>query len=427
MTNIPYTKKVFPNGMKYIFIPQPQSLATTVLILVSTGSEYEEKEISGLSHFLEHLCFKGTKKRPIPSLISEELDSLGAEYNAFTGNEITGYFAKSANKNFPKILDVVSDLYLNPLIDQEEMDKEKGVIIEEINMYEDLPMRKVRDDLAFLMYGDTPAGRSIAGTKDTIKNMTRDDILSYRNIHYIAPKTTVVVAGGLSVNPEAVIAEYFAGIGTGEVIKKNNNIINQSAPQIFVRDKDTDQTHLAIGIKAFNLFDDRRYALSLMSGILGGSMSSRLFKKIREEMGAAYYIRSSSELSSDYGLLSISSGVDKDRLVEIIKVILAELKLLKNNLVSEEELNRVKEYISGKLILQLETSDDVAEFYGAEEALMGGIRTPEEILEKIKNVTSNDILKVANDILKEDGLNLAIIGSISSEVKEELRRVFNLS
>jgi len=427
MADLPYIKKIFPNGMKYIFVPQPQSLATTVLILVSTGSDYEGKEINGVSHFLEHLCFKGTTKRPAPSLISHELDSLGAEYNAFTGSELTGYYAKAANKHFPKILDVVSDLYLNPLIQEEEMNKERGVIIEEINMYEDLPMRKVWDDLSSLMYGDQPAGRSITGTKETIKKMTRADIVAYRNLHYIAPKTTVVVAGGLGVNPGAIVAEYFAGISAGESIQKLKTNEAQSIPQCFFRDKETDQTHLVIGIRAFDRLDNRRYAFSLLSDILGGSMSSRLFRKIREEMGAAYYIHSSPELFSDYGFLSISSGVDKTRLVEITKAIMGELKTLKEQPVGEEELNKSKEHIAGKLALQLETSDEVAGFYGGEEALTGAIRTPEEILEKIKSVTSEEIINVAKEIIMGDRINFAAIGSMSDKIKKEVQGVFKLA
>lgn len=426
MENSPYIKKTFSNGIRYIFVPQPASLATTVLILVSTGSEYEGREINGLSHFLEHLCFKGTKKRPTPGLLSDELDGLGAEYNAFTGNEVTGYYAKAANKNFQKILDVVSDLYLNPLVQEEEMDKERGVIIEEINMYEDLPMRKVWDDLAYLMYGDQPAGRSIAGTKEIIAKITRNDIMAYRKIHYIAPKTTVVVVGGLGVNPEAVVNEYFAGIETGEPIHKIKTIESQTIPQIFFRDKATDQTHLAIGVRAFGLFDERRYVLSVLSDILGGSMSSRLFKKIRDEMGAAYYIKSSPDLYSDYGLLSVSSGIDKERLPEITRVIMDELESFRENLVPEEELNKAKEHISGRLALQLETSDQVAEFYGGEEAVTGSIKTPNEVLEKIKAITSENIMTVAREIITNERINLAVIGSISDKAKEETQKAFKV-
>jgi len=427
MADLPYIKKVFPNGMRYIFVPLPQSMATTALILVSTGSEYEHKAINGISHFLEHLCFKGTIKRPEPGLISKELDELGAEYNAFTGNEITGYYAKAANKNFQKIFDIVSDLYLNPLIQEDEMNKEKGVIIEEINMYEDLPMRKVWDDISVLMYGDQPAGRSIAGTKDVIQNLTRQDIVAYRSQHYIASKTTIVIAGGLGVNPEVVIAEHLANMGTGALIHKTRTKEDQLGSQTFFRDKQTDQTHLAVGIRAFDLFDDRRYALSVLSNILGGSMSSRLFRKIREEMGAAYYVGSAPELSSDYGLLAISAGVDKTRMPEITETIIGELSSLRDNPVNEEEINKAKEHIAGKLILQLETSDKIAEFYGGEEAITGAIRTPDEILEKIKAVTSDDVIACAKDIMTNDRINFAAIGSIPDTVKAKIVDIFKFS
>ncbi|MFA4999685.1 MAG: pitrilysin family protein [Parcubacteria group bacterium] len=413
--------------MRYIFVPEPQSLATTVLVLVSTGSEYEGKEINGISHFLEHLSFKGTKKRPKASLINNELDGLGAEHNAFTGNETTGYYAKAANKNFQKILDVVSDLYLNPLIQEEEMNKERGVIIEEINMFEDLPARKMWDDLFYLMYGDQPAGRCIAGTKEIIKKLSRNDIVAYRNLHYIASKTTVVVAGGLGMNPEAVITEYFAGIGSGKPVSKQKMVETQSTPQVFFRDKPTDQTHMAIGIKAFGLTDKRRYALSVLTDILGGSSSSRLYIKIREEMGAAYYMNGFPELLSDHGFLALGAGIDKKRVPQVTEAIVQELSKIREKQVNEEELNRAKEHLSGELVLQLETSDEVAGFYGAEEAVTGTVRTPEEILEGIKNVTAEDVMNVAKDIITNERINLSAIGDVSEKVKADTQNVFKLS
>jgi len=402
-------------------------MATTVLVLVSTGSEYETKNINGVSHFLEHLCFKGTEKRPKSLDIAGELDGLGAEYNAFTSNEITGYYAKSANRNFQKILDVVSDLYLNPVINTDEMNKERGVIIEEINMYEDLPMRKIWEDLATLMYGDQPAGWSVAGEKDVIRNMTREDIVSYRNLHYVASKTTVVVSGGLAINPERVVAEYFAGIREGQSIKKAKTIEKQEEPNIFFGDKKTDQTHIAIGVRAFDWFDSRRYALSVLSDLLGGSMSSRLFKRVREELGAAYYIKSSTDLNSDYGSLAISSGVDKERVPEIVEAIVEELKSLRDKDIGEDELIKAKEHLSGKIVLQLETSDELAQFYGGEMAISGKIRTPGEILEKVRAVTVKDVRSVAEDIFKNDRLNFAAIGMIENSAKERVKNIFKLS
>ncbi len=414
-----YEKKVLPNGMRYIFIPLPDSQATTVLVLVAAGSEYETKEINGISHFLEHLCFKGTKKRPSSDAIASELDALGAEYNAFTGNEATGYYAKVANKNFEKILDVVSDLYLNPLIDRKEMDKERGVIIEEINMYEDLPMEKVRENLSALLYGDQPAGWSVAGTKKNIERLTRDDISAYRDGHYTAPKTVVIVSGGIE-NPENLIIEKFASLNGGEFIKKEKTKEEQSRPMIHLQTKKTDQTHIIFGIRAFNLFDERRYALSVLSDVLGGSMSSRLFKKVREEMGAAYYVRSGVDLSSDAGVLSVSAGIDKSRLKEIVEAVMGELRRLTVDEVGEEELQKAKEHLSGRLILQLETSDEIAGFYGGEEVMAGRVRTPEEILEKYRQVTAGDILSVARDIMRDDRLNFSAIGPFEDKTESDI-------
>jgi predicted Zn-dependent peptidase len=426
MANLPYFKKVFPNGMRYIFVPQPQSLSTTALVLVSTGSEYERKEISGASHFLEHLCFKGTKKRPSPGVISAELDNLGSDHNAFTGNEITGYYVKVANKNFQKVMEILSDLYLNPLIDENEMNIERGVILEEINVYEDLPMAKVLEDLSILMYGDQPAGRSILGTKGTVNSLTRDDIVSYRDLHYVAPKTTIVVVGGLGVNPEAIIQEYFSGVNLGKAVPKQKTREEQTGPQAFFSNKETDQTHIAIGTRTFNLFDKRKYILTVLADILGGSMSSRLFKKIRNEMGAAYYIKAVSDQASDYGALVITAGVDKTRLPEITEVIMKELNSLRESPVSEKELNKTKEHLSGRMILQIETSDSLAEFYGIEEAITGEILTPDEILKKIKAVTSEELMSLAREIITNDRINLSVIGPISDKIKEETQKAFKI-
>jgi predicted Zn-dependent peptidase len=425
MPQNPYKKTVFKNGVKYIFVPQPESMATTVLVLVSTGSEYETKDINGISHFLEHLCFKGTKTRPTSNMIAGELDALGAEYNAFTGSEITGYYAKAANKNFEKILDVVTDIYLNPVVDQGEMNKERGVIIEEINMYEDLPMEKVRDNFNELVYGDQPSGWPIVGRKEVIKKLDRDDIFAYRNKHYVAVKTTVVVAGGVP-DPKELIEEKFALIETGEKIGKPATIEEQDAPKMHFQKKQTDQTHLCLGVRAFDMHDPRRYTLSVLSDILGGSMSSRLFKKVREEMGAAYYVRSSADLGSDCGMLVISTGIDKERMKEIISAVINEMKRLVEEPVPEDELNKSKEHISGRLILQLETSDELAGYYGSEEAMTGEVRTPEEILENIRKVTAEDIMSVARDIMKNEGLNMAAIGPFDEKTEGDIKGIFKL-
>jgi predicted Zn-dependent peptidase len=410
MSDINYHKTIFPNGLRYIFIPQSQSLATTVLVLVAAGSEYETKDISGISHFLEHLCFKGTAKRPRSGVIASELDSLGAEYNAFTSNEMTGYYAKAANENFEKILEIVADLYMNPIIDQTEMDKERGVILEEINMYEDLPMEKVRENFSKLLYGDQPAGWSVAGSKEIIRKLQREEVVAYRSKHYLAAKTTVIVCGGLAENPEKNVWQYFESMAKGEAIKKEKTADTQAEPMIDLQTKPTDQLHLVLGARGIDAFDRRKYVLMVLADILGGSMSSRMFVKIRDEMGAAYYVRSGVDASSDHGSVFVSAGIDKLKSVEVCRAIIAEFEDLKTNLVSDAELNKAKEHLSGNLILQLETSDDIAVFFGAEEIISAKVLTPEEVLQEIKKVTAEEIKSLAGEVFQKNKLNLAAIG-----------------
>ncbi len=405
-----FKRIILKNGLRVILAPQ-KGLAATALVLVEAGSEYETKKINGLSHFLEHLMFKGTAKRPRPGAIAEELDSLGAEYNAFTSQEYTGYWAKVQKKKLPQILELVSDLYLNPVFSKEEIDKERGVIIEEINMYEDTPMRRAHEIFTQLLYGDQPAGWDIAGKKEIIRKITREDIIVYRDKYYIAPATTVVVAGDFDEKKtERLIGEIFSGMKHGHKVKKLKVKEKQSKPGTIVKFKESDQTHLVIGVRAFDTFDERRYALQVLGDVLGGGMSSRLFKRIRNELGAAYYVRAGSELFLDYGNFSVSAGVDHKKLEIVIKAIIAELERLADEPVGAEELKRAKDHMIGNLILGMETSDELAGFYGSQEILSEKLLKPKQIMDKIQKVTSEEIRKVARTIFKNEGLNLALIG-----------------
>src|SRR3989338_8033894 len=241
------------NGVRVILTPQKDSLTTTVLVLVAAGSKYEIKEQNGISHFLEHLCFKGTKKRPTALAITSELDGLGAEYNAFTGEEFTGYHAKAENRHAAKLIDLIADMYANPVFNPEEIEKEKGVIIEELNMYEDLPMRRVQEVWTELLYGDQPAGWPIGGKKEIIRRLTRDEITRYRSSHYAIPSTVVAVAGGA---PETEVRQALeAHLGTvsdGEKAVKPATSDAQAAPGIALKFKEVDQTHLVLGCRAYN-------------------------------------------------------------------------------------------------------------------------------------------------------------------------------
>lgn len=415
-----FKKLTLPNGLRLILVPQKESLSTTVLVLVEAGSKYETKDINGLSHFLEHMCFKGTKKRPTSMKIAGELDGIGAGYNAFTSHEYTGYYAKARNTHLENILDIVSDIYLNQLFEQNEIEKERGVIIEEINKDEDLPMRRIWDLFMELLYGDQPAGWNISGTKEVIKKLNRDDFIKYHNQHYVSSSTIVVIAGNF--NEEEVIEgvkKAFSGISTGDKTGKIKTIERQEKPQIVLKHKETDQTHMVLGVRAFDIFDERKYALEVLEDILGGGMSSRLFQKIREEMGAVYTIHAGSDLMTDHGFFSVYAGVNHEKLDEVIKAVVNELKIISEKKVDEKELDRAKEHLIGNLVLGLETSDSLGSYYGSQEVLEREIITPEELIKKIQSVTAEEIQEIAKDIFKNEKLNLAIIGPFKDKERFE--------
>lgn len=411
-----YTKKILKNGLRIISVPNKDSLAATILVLVEAGSKYETKKINGLSHFLEHMCFKGTATRPKAIDISTALDSLGAQYNAFTGHEYTGYYAKVSSPHFGKALDIVADLYQNPLFVEGEIEKEKGVVIEEINMYEDLPQRKVQDLIGELLYGNQPAGWSIAGDKDTIKILNRADFLKYRGEHYVASATTVVVAGKYDEKTifkqvEAKFKDVTAGKKSGKIKTKEE----QKAPKILVRHKKSDQTHLVLAVRTHDTYDKRNHTLELMAHALGGSMSSRLFQRVREQMGAAYYVRAENDTFTDHGYLAISVGVDNSRVNDVVTAILEECKKIRDVLITDKELQMFKDSMIGSISLSLETSDAVANYYGGQEVLKKAIDDPMELAKKIQKVTAKDLKKEAGLIFRENNLNLAIIGPFEGE------------
>lgn len=411
-----FKKKVLKNGMRIITVPMKDSPAVTALVMVEAGSKYENKENNGLSHFLEHMCFKGTKKRPNAIDISRELDSIGSQYNAFTSQEYTGYYVKCHPQYTSKIIDVLSDMYMNPNFDQKEIDKEKGVIVEEINMYEDMPHRQVWDLFMELLYGDTPAGWNIAGTRENVKRMTRDDFVKYRNEHYVPSATTVVVAG--SINEKKIVKEIekaFAGMVTSKKYTKLKVKEEQKEPKLLVKNKNTDQTHLILGVRSYDIFDKRIPALKVLGTVLGGGMSSRLFQKLRDQMGVGYYVRASTDEYTDHGYLDVSTGVDKNRVIEVVQAILDEFRKLKTEIVPKHELDKAKDYLVGNMYLDLETSDALTSLYGSQETLKHTLASPKEIEAKIRKVTAKDVQKIAQDIFVNKSLNLAVIGNITDE------------
>jgi predicted Zn-dependent peptidase len=414
-----FSKKVLDNGLRIITVPMKDNPTVTVLVLVEAGSKYEEKRVNGISHFLEHMCFKGTTKRPKAIDISKELDAMGAQYNAFTAQEYTGYYAKSDSKHFKQVLDIISDIYLNSTFPEPEIEKEKGVIIEEINMYEDMPNRHVQDLFMQLLYGNQPAGWNIAGEKKNILAMKRNDFVKYQGMHYLPSSSVIIVAG--HIEEREVLKEVkkiFGKIPHGQKIGKEKVVEKQTKPQVLIKNKKTDQTHFVLGVRSYDYFSDYSTALSVLGTILGGGMSSRLFQKLREEMGVGYYVRAYNDHYSDHGFFEISAGVDNKRIDEVLEAVLEECRKLTEELVDNDELNKAKEYMIGNMKLSLESTDDIANYYGGQELLKKKIQTAGDRAREIRKVTSAEVRNIARDIFTDAKLNLALIGPFN-EAKDK--------
>jgi len=424
--NKSYRKFTFKNGLRLVTVPMKNTKAITVLVLVGTGSKYETKEINGISHFLEHMFFKGTKKRPNTLAIAETLDKVGGEYNAFTDKEDTGYWAKVDSKHIDLALDWVSDVFLNSKLEPREIEKEKGVIIEEINMYLDTPMFYIEDLWEGLLYDDQPAGWGIAGNKNIIAKIKRGQFINYMQNHYLAKNVVIVVAGSIKENKKlkTKIEHYFKNIKTGGPKSKKKTIEIQKKPEILVHYKKTDQTHLHLGVRGYDIFDSRKYALTLLGTILGGNMSSRLWISIREKEGLAYYIRTSSLGYTDSGYLVTKAGIDNNRVEKAVGIILKEYRRITEERVGENELRKAKDYLRGKSILSMEESNAQAAFYGAQELMENKILTLEEKFAKIEAVTADDIQRVTKDIFRPEKLNLALIGPF--ENKEKFKKLLKI-
>jgi len=409
-----FQKHLLPTGLRLIVVPMAQTRTATVLVLVGTGSKYETKEINGISHFLEHMFFKGTKKRPNTLVLAETLDKVGGAYNAFTSKEYTGYWAKVDAQHLELALDWVSDIFLNSKLSSEEIEREKGVIIEEINLYLDNPPRYVADLWDELLYGDQPAGWSVLGRKEIIKRLKRNQFIDYLKKHYLASNTVVCLAGEeKAVNKlKDKVKDYFKKINIGPAPNKPQVSESQNKPEQLIYYKKTDQTHLCLGFRApgYHLLHPDRYTLTLLAVILGGPMSSRLWIKVRERQGLAYYISTLADFDTETGCLLTRAGVDNSRVEQAIKMILQEYQRIKEKKVSSKELQKAKDYLKGSTLLGLESSDELASFYTFQEVLTGKIMTIEEKFKEIDKVTSDDLQRVAREIFQPANLNLALIG-----------------
>jgi len=417
--NKPYQKFTFKNGLRLVTVPMKNTQAVTVLVLVGTGSKYETREINGISHFLEHMFFKGTKKRPNTLAISLDLDKVGGSYNAFTDQERTGYWAKVDGKHLELALDWVSDIFLNSKLNTEEIEREKGVITEEINMYLDTPTDYINELWFKLLYGNQPAGWSVAGEKNIISKFERNNFLSYFKNHYTAHNTVVVIAGKISGIIKSKAEHYFKNIGRMQSPKKKGVVEKQVKPEILLHYKKTDQTHFYLGVRGYNIFHKDFYVISVLATILGSGMSSRLWISVREREGLGYYVFTENNADLDTGYVATGTGVNNDKVDKAISIILREYKRIANERVDKKELRKAKDFIKGKTVLRMESSDAQASFYANQELFENKVLTMEEKFAKIEAVTVEDIQRVAKDIFKPEKLNLALIGPFKNKAKFE--------
>lgn len=407
-----FEKTTLPNGLRVITVPHKDTKTVTVLALIGTGSKYETKKINGLSHFLEHMFFKGTKNRPSPVEVTEPIDSVGGAFNAFTTEDQTGYFIKTDARHVNLNLDIVSDIFLNSLFLKQEMAKEKSVVIEEINMRKDTPMIHVWDLWGQHLYGDQPAGWNVVGTKESVLNLSREDLLEYVGHQYVAPHTVLVVAGNIDAKEVVRKAgKLFGSMPVSGFKKKQKVKESQRKPEASLEYRKTDQVHITLGVRAFPISHPLRYAQELLALLLGGMMSSRLFVEIREKLGIAYSISTASETNPDTGSVVTSAGIKQDSIEIAIRTILKEYRRLTEETISPKELRKIKDHAIGQSTIALESSDANASFYGMQELLENRISTPEEVYGKIQAVTASDMKRLANSIFQHNRLNLVVLGS----------------
>ena len=406
-----FKKITLENGLRILTAPMQGTNTVAILILCGTGSDYETKRENGISHFLEHMFFKGTERRPTPGGLKEELDAMGGISNAFTSHETTGYYIKAGTPYLERGLDILADIYKHSLLEEPEIEKEKQVVVEEMHRNRDDPASDIWRHWERLIYGDQPAGWDVAGDEETVRQFRRDDLHAYFTHQYVAGNTAVVVTGNIDETGVLErVREHFADIRHSPPRTRPAVTGIQTTPQLHPESRKTDQTHVIVGFRGYDAFHPKRYAADLLATVLGGGWSSRMFRRIREELGLAYAVFTDSENFSNRGYLVTYAGVAHENAERATEEILGEYRRIRDAGVREDELARTKDFIKGRMLMALETSNAVASFVGGEEMLTGTPLTAEEVLAKLDAVGAEDIAAVARDRFKPETLNMVVLG-----------------
>ncbi len=408
------------NGARVHIVPLEGTQAATLLVLFKVGSRNEPLKVWGGSHFIEHLMFKGTKKRPETLDISKELDRYGAEYNAYTGKDITGYWVKIATEQIPVAVDLLHDMLFNSKFEAAEMTREKKVIIEEIKMYEENPIMHLEDLLEEAIFDKHTLGRNIAGTPKSMTDMKRNDVLAYRDAHYVPENMVITIAGNVPKNALALLEKSFGKVKARPTVSESTVFAIEgewTTPRVRLQEKKLEQIQVALGFPTFGRDHKDTEALRLLASVLGGTMSSRLFIEVREKRGLCYNVRATTDFYEDTGLLTVRAGLDATRLTVAMKVIVAELKKIAKNGVTPAELKMAKDNVRGGTTLRLEDSSNLAEFYARQQLFHGKVETAEERLKKFNLVKLADVKRVAREIINFKRLSIAAIGPYTSEAE----------
>jgi predicted Zn-dependent peptidase len=405
-----FERQTLQNGLRVLTAPMPQAQSVSCFVMLAAGSRYETRETNGIAHFAEHMLFKGTERRPTAREIAGEVDAIGGEFNAFTSKEYTGYYVKCAAEHRDVALDVLVDMLRHSKFDAAEIDREKGVIIEEMNMYFDTPRDFIDGVYEELVYGDHPLGWDIIGRKETVQGATRDTFLQYLGDWYKPSRMVVGVGGrigdGLIERVEQLLGEL-EDSPTGSPLAALPAV---NGSPVKVHTKASDQAHICLGVRSRPLVDPDRYVLMVLSTVLGGGMSSRLFTEVRERRGLAYYVFSTNHSYTDAGSLYAQAGVDIDRIDDAVSTVAAELKKIAAEAVPADELRKAKNFAKGRFVLQIESPHGLIMFGLRREVLEGEVAEPEEVLAGLEAVTAEDVQRVAQELIDDQALRLAVIG-----------------
>jgi predicted Zn-dependent peptidase len=411
-----FERHMLPNGLRVLTATLPHAQSVSCFVMLAAGSRYERADNRGIAHFAEHMFFKGTERRPSSRDLTSTIDGIGGEFNAFTGKEYTGYFVRCAGESRDIAFDILLDMLRHSKFDAEEIEREKGVILEEMNMYQDTPRDHIGTVYENLIFGDNPLGWETLGTKETVRGATRDTFIDYVDEWY-TPDRMVVGVGGMVGDELTPMLEELLGD-----MKQDGNgsfppveLDRSPGPHVRIHRKDADQAHICLGVPSYPIDHPDRYALQLLSTVLGGGMSSRLFLEVRERRGLAYYVHGSAHSYTDTGTLVAQAGVDITRIEEAVKVVVEQFRRMADEEVPSDELEKARSFAKGRFVLQTESPQGIIMFGLRREVLEGQAVEPADVLAALDSVTVEDVSRVAQDLIARDALYLAVIGPFDDE------------